>query len=109
MVVSRMRQTIILQSPPTLVDSYGQLDGSWTNQATRRAEVKQLSGRELTAANQLYNGAQYIVTLWYEDDLSISTDWRISWGSRTLEIGNIHNVDQQNRTWQLLCSEVTDG
>ena len=106
MVATRFRQTIKLQSPPTDVDARGQISGSWTDEATRRAEVKQRSGRDREAANQLYHSANWKVVLWYDPDLSVTTDWRLTWGSKTLEIGNVLNVDEKGRIWELLCSEV---
>lgn len=107
MVRSRFRQTITLQSPPSGVDARGQLSGSWTTQATKRAEVKQLTGRDLQSAGQLYQGAQYRVSYWYDSAVDVTTKWRVGWGSKTLEIGNVLNVDEQNRITELLCSEVT--
>ena len=109
MVVNRLRQKLTFQSPPTAVDSYGQISGSWSTESVRRAEVKRLTGRELISGQQLYEAATWKVTIWYESGINYSTDWRISWGDRTLHIGSIDNVDEQNRTLEFLCSEVNDG
>ena len=105
-MVSRFRQSIVFQSPPTATTGRGQASGSWTDEATRRAEVKQLSGRELERAGQLYSSATWVVRLWYDRGLSLSDDWRINWGTKTLQIGNVKNIDEQNKYWELLCSEV---
>lgn len=104
-MVAKFRQSVTFQSPPSAVDSRGQSSGDWTNEATRRAEVKRLTGRDRETAGQLYEQSTWKVTIWYEST-SFANDWRISWGSRTLEIGNINNVDEQNRTLEFLCSEV---
>ena len=109
MVANNLKQKVVFKSPSSSVDSYGQETGAETTVATRRAEVRQMSGRELAAASQLYSDASWKVTCRYESSLMDSLTWTITFGSKVFEIGSTNNVNQQNRTIEFLCSEVTDG
>lgn len=109
MVANNLKQKVIFKSPSSSVDSYGQETGAETTVATRRAEVRQMSGRELAAASQLYASASWKVVCRYESALMDSVTWTITYGSKVFEIGNVNNVNQQNRTIEFICSEVTDG
>ena len=102
-------QQVVFKSPSTSVDSYGQETGAETTEATKRATVRQMSGRELAAASQLYSDASWKVICRYDPNLMDSLTWTITYGSKVFEIGNANNVDQRNRMIEFICSEVTDG
>jgi|DEB0MinimDraft_10_1074344.scaffolds.fasta_scaffold291583_2 SPP1 family predicted phage head-tail adaptor len=99
-------QQVTFKSPSSSVDAYGQETGAETTVAVRRATVRQMSGRELAAASQLYPSANWKVICRYDTALLGSETWNITYGSRVLEIGNINNVDERNRLLEFLCSEV---
>jgi len=102
----KLKERITIKVRSTSEDSWGQETGSATDLVTKWAEVKQLSGSSLEAARQLYPSVQYEVTTRYDDSLSLSEENWISWGSKTLDIGSVENVNQANRWWVMLCSEV---
>ena len=99
-------QQVVFKSPSSSVDSYGQETGAETTEATRRATVRQMSGRELTAAAQVYADASWKVICRYESTLMSSHNWTITYGTKVLEIGQVVNVDERNRIIEFICSEV---
>lgn len=99
-------QQVVFKSPSASRDGRGQETGAETTVATRRAKVKQMSGRELESANKLYPSATWKVVVRYEPTLMSSETWNITYGSRVLEIGNVDNVNERNRIIEFLCSEV---
>jgi SPP1 family predicted phage head-tail adaptor len=101
-----LRHKIIIQSPSSSVDSRGQISGTWSDSATRFAQVRKMSGTEATASHQLYASATWKIVIRWESDLVISTDYRIKYGSLVLMIGSISNVKERNREYEILCSEV---
>tara|TARA_R100001594_G_C3984570_1_gene250915 strand:- start:50 stop:373 length:324 start_codon:yes stop_codon:yes gene_type:complete len=106
MVARNLRQKIVIQSPNSSVDARGQITGSWTDVATRFAQVKKMSGREATASNQLFEKATWKIRIRWERDLTITTDYRIKFGNIYLAIGSITNVKERNLEYEILCSEV---
>lgn len=58
-------------------NSFGDDVSSWTDVITCRANVRSLSGRELSAAQQLWAEAKYLIEQHYIPRLS--TEDRISW------------------------------
>lgn len=106
MVANNYKETITIKSPPTAVDSWGARSGSYTTVATKRAQVKQLSATTFEAANQLYSSAQWMVETRYDSSITVKENYQIIWGSITLEIGSIENLNESNRVWRFTCSEV---
>jgi len=102
-------QQIVFKSPSISVDSYGQRTGDSVTVSTKRANVRQLSGRELTAAAQVYAEASWKILIRYDEDVLHGHKWTVAYKSKVLEIGSIRNVDERNRVIELLCSEVVDG
>lgn len=106
MVARNLSQKITIQSPSSTVDDRGQISGTWSDVATRYAQIRKMSGREATASNQLYAAATWKVRIRWERDLVLSTDYRIKYGDKFLLIGSINNVKERNQEYEMLCSEV---
>jgi SPP1 family predicted phage head-tail adaptor len=103
---SKLRQKVVLKSGPSSYTGRGQETGADTTIATRRASVRLLTGNDLIVAQQLHPTVRYEVLLRYESDLAFNERDHLIFGSETLEIGVIENVDQRNRIFRLLCSAV---
>lgn len=99
-----------IDSGTTAYDSYGQVSATttaWTEIASGRAAIEQLSGTEAEIARQVYPKATYRVTVDYSSVLDSTGGSRrsVRFGSRYLHIGGMMNPDLENVQLQLLCSE----
>ena len=68
--------------------------------------IETLSGREGELARQVFPSATLKVVGRYPG-LTVTTEHFLKFGTRTLEIGHVNNVDQLNDQIELLCGEAT--
>ncbi len=92
----------ILQPPdPLVTDAAGQPLDAWTILETRWAEVRDLTGRRLWAAQQVHAEARTEVHMRWT--AAVTEGMRIEHGSRTLEIIGIP-ADPDGRRRELVCT-----
>lgn len=108
-----MRKRLVLQQRSSAQDGYGQQVIAWTTIATVWGEIESLSGQQLNKAQSIYNDVSHRVTVRYQSllsDIRQVGSYRILLGSRVFDVGASLNVDERNRTVQLLCGEgLNDG
>ena len=108
-----MRKRIQIQQRGTAVDSVGQQVITWTTLTTVYAQVDSLSGSQLQRAQSIYNETTHRVTLRWQtilNDIKSVGSMRILLGTRIFDVGADLNVDERNRTIELLCKEgLNDG
>lgn len=105
---------LVLQQRSTAQDgTYGQQVIAWTTIATVWGQVESLSGAQLNKAQSIYNNVTHRVTVRYQTllaDIKQVGSYRILLGSRIFDVGASLNVDERNRTVELLCEEgLNDG
>jgi SPP1 family predicted phage head-tail adaptor len=108
----KLRKRVTYQTPVFAVDSYGDKKKgppSWATAGTFWAAVRPASGRELQNATQTKALVYSVVELRYQPSLTFSPDGRFLYGSRTLEITCVFDVDEGQRTLKVLCSEKVKG
>lgn len=102
----RYRHSITLQQPGGSRDSVGERVTSWTNVKAVYADISTLNMREQMLVAQRQASTTHKVTLRYDPDLAaINAAWRVLFGSRVLVIDGVNNVDERNKTLELLCTE----
>jgi len=98
-----LRHQVIIEDPPAGTGTRGERTGDWTELATVRASIEQLSGDEIVQAHQLVANATHRVTIRYT--AGVSPEQRVKFGDRFLHVGAADNVDQLNRFIVLTCRE----
>lgn len=105
MKVGPMRQRVTLQTLTKSKDRYGQEIEVWTTVNTYWAEIVTLSGREAVNARQIKAESTHRITMRYEGTV-IDETMRFLFNSRVLKVSWVNNVEQRNREYLILCTEV---
>lgn len=103
MKVKRLPHGIKLQKLATPATK-GRLGGEvkvWEDYATVLAFVQPLNGREYFADKQVQAETSHKVTMWYQP--GITSEMRVIFGGKVLEIESVINIDERNIELQLMC------
>jgi SPP1 family predicted phage head-tail adaptor len=105
-MIGRMSERVILQSPGSTRDSFGQVQTSWTPVVTVWASVQALRGREFFAAAQVQQEQSLKVRIRQRTDVLPS--WRLVWQGRNHDITAVIPIGKE---WtELMVSQgVKDG
>ncbi len=120
-----LRQRLKLQSPPTVADGMGGINGAWTDVATVWGQIEALAGTERLQAGQVTADLTHEIIIRYQtatgfDQVGFAsggfqTSSRIvpkmrvvrqQAGGQTFEVHAVQNTDFRNRQLVLLCSEI---
>jgi SPP1 family predicted phage head-tail adaptor len=108
-----LRKRLVLQQRSTAQDDYGQQVATWAAIATIWGQIESLSGQQLNKAQSIYNNVTHRVTARYQPlfaDIRQVGSYRILLGGRIFDVGASLNIDERNRTIELLCEEgLNDG
>jgi SPP1 family predicted phage head-tail adaptor len=105
MRIGEIRKQIAIQAEAPTSDGAGGYALAWTTLATVWAEIKPLSGHEVFTAQHLEGHVTHQITTRYRNDITITTDMRIVYGSRLFNIRSVTNSGERNRWWELLVEE----
>ena len=103
-----MRKRVTLQSRATTQDAAGQQATTWADVATFWAQVEALSGREVLAAQAIQSQVSHRISLRYSPEFASPTAvsaMRLLYAGRIFNIATCMNVDERNRTIELMASE----
>lgn len=101
-----LRHRVTHQTYSEVLDGRNQSKPVWSDANSYWCFVKPLSARELVNADKLREDVTHSVTMRYPIGVTISPKDRFKFGSRTLAIDSVINVDERNYCLQLLCIEV---
>jgi len=101
----RLRHRVALERRTTGTDAFGSVVQSWDRYATVWADVAPLSGREMLADGQVRSDVSHRVRIRHLDGVA-ETD-RIVHRGRTLEVVAVMNMDERDRTLEVLAMERT--
>jgi SPP1 family predicted phage head-tail adaptor len=99
-----LRKRISIQTNSAVQNGFGEPTTSWSETAKAWAQVDNLQGQELFAAQQLIPEVTTKITIRYRTGMR--ADMRIVMGARKFNINAVMNVDERNRTLELLCQEL---
>lgn len=105
MRAGRLRHQITIQGTTETQNSYGEPVTAWTDFASVRAEITPISGREYFAAQEVRSDVTHRVRLRYLS--GVTSQMRIMFGSRIMDIESVINVNERNHELQLMCVERT--
>ncbi|MFQ5625592.1 MAG: phage head closure protein [Methyloligellaceae bacterium] len=105
MRAGQLRHRVQVQSRSSTT-SGGELSDTWSTVATVWADIDPLTGRELLAAHQTQSEATIRVAMRYGSELKdLTSDDRLLFKGRVLEIIEAKNASERNEEWHLLCKE----
>lgn len=107
MQAGALRKRITLQQRDTTVVD-GQQALTWTTVATVWSSIEALSARELFAAQAVQSEVSHVITVRYRPELAdpkAVAAMRAVYGTRIFNISGAMNLDERNRTVQLMASE----
>lgn len=104
MKVGKLRKRVKLQNLARNQDSFGEAVPSYTTYTTVWASVEPLQGRELEHAQQISAEVSHRVTIRY--NRNVTSEHRVVYVERTLEIIAVINPEEQNEMLILLCKEI---
>lgn len=104
-----LNRLIQIQGRSTTQDTFGGQSETWATINSVYALIEALSGTERAAAASYSMDVSHRVTARYDpilfaDPLQVGT-YRVMYGTRIFRIEGVLNVDESNRTIQLMCSE----
>ncbi|ARK96164.1 phage head closure protein [Burkholderia pseudomallei] len=113
MRAGQLNRLVAVQQRSTARDSFGQQIETWTTIKPVYAYIEALSGSERAAAQSISTDVSHRFTLRYDAifaDPRVVATYRIVYASRIFDINAALNIDESNRTVELLASEgMTNG
>lgn len=101
--IGEMRERVTLQSPSRTPDGAGGANVAWTSGASVWAKVEERRGQERLAGERLAAEAAFALTIRYRS--GISTQMRVLWNTRVLNIVSLRDPDGRKRFLELTCEE----
>jgi len=92
-----------IQHRPTTFDELTGTGGEWEEFATVYADLRPLTGRELFSAQQVQSMVNFKLETEYV--AGVTSEMRVAVSSRVFEIETVLNVNESNRSLELLCVE----
>jgi len=104
-----LRHKVKIQTRGSTQDSYGELDPSWSDLATRRAWIDPLRGREQFAAQQVQADVTHRIRMRWDTTIDAMTSkHRIVNANSTgqvFDIESVVNVDERNTLIEVMAVE----
>lgn len=101
--IGEMRERVTLQSPQRAPDGAGGQDITWTSGATVWAKVEEGRGRERLVGGRRAAETAFTLTIRYRS--GITTEMRVLWKGRVLNITGLSDPDGRKRFLELTCEE----
>ena len=107
MRAGKLGHRVELQASTPVQDGTGQPIDAWATVTggTVWASIEPISGREFIAAGSFQSEVSHIVTLRWDSTITLTSKFRIKFGSRYFSIVSVRNVEERNRMWELGCKE----
>lgn len=101
---SRLRNKIVIEKATTSRGAAGSVVPSWATFATRRAEIRHLSGNEVFNAQQEQNEYKIRFIVRYDSltKLVDPRDYRITYNGNTYDITAVSNIKEMNREIEII-------
>jgi SPP1 family predicted phage head-tail adaptor len=99
--IGDLRDVVTIQASGTDQDDIGDTVPSWGSFVTLRANVRDLSGRELIAAQAVQNQVTTLITIRWRDDIVPSM--RVVRGADVFVIQDVLNPSGKRDWLQLMC------
>lgn len=99
----KLRHRVVLQQPISTQSESGAETITWQDVATFWASVEPLAGRELVQAQQVQADSTFRAICRYR--AGVTSQMRLSFNGRALNIGNVNSFEEKGEYLTLLCAE----
>jgi SPP1 family predicted phage head-tail adaptor len=99
--IGDLRDVVTIQSPGLAQDEIGEAVAAWGAFVTVRAYVRDLTGRELVAAQSVQSQVTTKITIRFRED--ILPAMRVTRGAEVYTIQNVMNTSGRRDWTELLC------
>lgn len=100
-----LKHKVIVQQGSESKDGHAEVKHTWIPFCSTHAELKPLRGTEFFALHEKNFDADYKAVLRYIP--GITQNMRIKFGERIFKfVAPPINVDEANKTWEIMCKEV---
>lgn len=103
----KLRTLLTLNQKSVTQNASGEDVVTWAELGTYYADIHPLTGREVDQVGQRWAEAQFRVTARVRSDITIQRADQFIWGSRTLDILGVEDVDQRGRELLIYAKEFT--
>lgn len=105
MQTGKLRHRIAIQSATETQDAHGGPVRTWSTVATHWGSIEPLQMREIFTAQQVEAQLSHRITLRYYSGLTSAH--RLLFGARVFNIHSVRDLDERNRTHEVLAMEET--
>ncbi len=105
--IGDLQHRVTIQIVEETVDSVGEIIQSWTDVATRWAQIEPLSGREIEQYKSTQASVSHKVTLRHFPGLSFTN--RFMTGDRVFNIASVINLNEADVWNVVVCWEAVTG
>ena len=107
MQAGKLRSRLLFNRKVKTQNGFGEdVAGAPTALGTFSAEVRPLTGRELEVMQQRFAEASFSVAMRAQPGITFRREDYITWGTRTLNILDVEDVDQRGIELRLTCREI---
>lgn len=107
MQAGKLRSRLTISRGTKTQNSFGEDVITWVSLGEFWAEILPLQGRELEVMQQRWAEARFTVRIRFQPTITFRREDRGTWGSRTLDILDVEDIDQRQRELRLICREYT--
>ena len=99
-----LNKKVLFQVATGASNDFGEPTNSWSDFATAYVSIVPLRGKEYFSSKGVKSEVSHKIELRFMP--GVTTDMKIVYGSRTFEIESAINVREQNRTLEIMATEV---
>lgn len=104
----QLRHSVGIYNRITIRNSYGASKRQWSLYATRRADVRTLTGRALFFAAQQNESVTHLVIMRGASLPDLTSKSRLKWQGKTLEVESVIDEDGRGNVLELSCKRLED-
>ena len=102
-----LREPVTLQSASSSQNGKGEVVDSWSTLFTTRAKVEPMRGAEFARMAITQAQSDYRITIRKRSTV-VEPEFRVIWGSKTLDVQSVIEIGAERRFIELLCKERFD-
>ena len=105
-----LRNKVVILSPTSTVDDYGQPSSTWATVLTTRASIRGLAQKELAENGNLIGQTGYLITIRYPGSgFNITSGQRVTSDTQAYLIQSVEDVLNRHRVLKLLCVVIDEA
>ncbi|MGB9154208.1 MAG: phage head closure protein [Alphaproteobacteria bacterium] len=107
MKIGELRKQVAIQAEQQTPDGAGGYALGWTTLATVWADISSVTGTKPYIDGHLEGHVTHSITMRWRSDITVTSDMRILYGTRSFNIHAVMNQDENNQYLTVLVEEGT--